>query len=147
MSTPRFDQINVVVADPGAAMSFLAALGAEADAVTPGWEEWAAHHRKLPVAGEFEVEVDSARFARHWGGLPDGFSGVVVNLRVDERDEVDALYTRALEAGGTGLREPYDAFWGSRFATLMGPGPLAVGLISPRDPSRMSKPPEVGDFA
>jgi uncharacterized glyoxalase superfamily protein PhnB len=144
MSAPRFDQINVVVADPRAAVDFLTTLGLSIDATMPEWE---GHHRNLPVASEFEAELDSSAFARNWGALPDGFAGVVVNLRVDERDEVDALYARALDAGAQGLRPPYDAFWGSRFATVMAPGPLAVAVISPRDPSRMEMPPDPGAFA
>src|SRR4051794_11716055 len=115
MSTPRIDQINIVAPDPRAAVAFLAALGVKVDRTLAEWE---GHHRNLPVAGDLEAELDSPAFATYGGGLPDGFSGVVVDLRVDERNEVDALYARALEAGATALRPPYDAFWGSRFATV-----------------------------
>ena len=143
MGTARFDQINVVVADPRATAEFLAALGVD---ITATGDDWDAHHRNIPAASNFEADLDSTQFARHWGGLPDGFSGVVVNLRTSTRDEVDALYDRALAAGADGLCAPYDAFWGSRFAVVMAPGPLAVGLISEPDPDHRAAPPSVAEF-
>ncbi len=144
VSTPRFDQVNVVTTDPRAAVAFLATLGVEVAATLPEWE---GHHRNLPVSGPFDADLDSSAFARSWGGLPDGFTGVVVGLRVDRRDEVDTLYERALQAGADALKAPYDAFWGSRFALVMAPGPLAVGVMSERDDARRSATPDVADFA
>src|SRR3954466_1981521 len=109
MSTPRFDQVNIVTADPKAAIAFLTALGLKVDALPGAWSEWEGHHRNLRVADGFDADMDSSAFARHWGGLPEGFAGVVVGLRVDGRDEVDAVYAEALAVGADGLRAPYDA--------------------------------------
>ena len=44
------------------------------------------------------------------------------------------LHDPAAALGGVSLKAPYDAFWGSRYATVEGPGPLVVGLMSIADP-------------
>lgn len=154
---PRIDQINVVVPDADAAARFLAQLGLDLPAAVPGWEAWDAHHRTIPTATSrpgdqdldepaFGIDLDSSAFAQQWGGLPPSFSGVVVDLRVDERPEVDRLYELALSVGGRSLRSPHDAFWGSRFALVEGPGPLAVGLMSVRDDAHRGATPDPSSF-
>jgi hypothetical protein len=143
VAAPRIDQINVVVADVAAATRFLVDLGVELPPAPPGWE---AHHVNAPTAPEFEIELDSGVFAQEWGGLPATFRGVVLNVRVDARGDVDALHRRAVSLGAQTLRKPYDAFWGSRFAVVEGPGPVALGILSPREADRMSAPPDPTTF-
>ncbi len=60
------------------------------------WAAWAVHHVGFPAVAEgFDADLDSPAYAAHWGGLPDDFTGVVVNLRTDDRDAVDAGFDRA----------------------------------------------------
>jgi hypothetical protein len=152
MSGPRIDQINVVLADVAAAADFLAGLGVSMDPIPAEWSEWVAHHQNVtpPDAAEpgpFDVELDSTAFASSWGGLPADFTGVVLNIRVEQREDVDRLFAQAVSAGAVARREPHDAFWGSRFAVVDTPGPIFLGLISPRDPNHQSAPPAIEDFA
>ena len=99
MSAPRIDQINLVLADVAAAAAFLARLGLDVDTTPPPWD---SHHRSVPAsASGFDIDLDSSAFARHWGGVPDDFVGVVVIIRVDDRAEVDRLYALALASGRT----------------------------------------------
>jgi hypothetical protein len=150
VGAPRVDQINVVVGDVEAAARFLADLGVDVPVTMP---EWAAHHQPVPTSTSphgshardqpaFDIDLDSSSFAQWWGGLPPSFNGVVLDLRVDERAEVEDLHERALTSGGRSLKEPYDAFWGSRFAVVEGPGPIIVGLMSVPDAARRSPPPD-----
>ncbi|CAN5545548.1 hypothetical protein BH20ACT2_BH20ACT2_01870 [soil metagenome] len=67
---------------------------------------------------------------------------MVINLRVDERSDVDRLYELALSIDGRSLKSPYDAFWGSRFALVEGPGPIAVGIMSVPDAAYRTAPPD-----
>jgi uncharacterized glyoxalase superfamily protein PhnB len=46
-------------------------------------------------------------------------------------------------AGYRGLQEPYDAFWGARYAIIEDPNGVAVGVMSPISPDRKSPPPSV----
>jgi hypothetical protein len=78
--------------------------------------------------------------------LPTPFTGVVLDLRTDERNEVDRLHERAVSIGGRSLKAPYDAFWGSRFAVVEGPGPLVIGLMSVLDAARRGAPPDPATF-
>ena len=144
MGSRRIDQVNVVVADVAAAAAFLRQLGVEIG--DPG-AEWGAHHLAV-ASGEasFAVDLDSSAFARHWGGLPAGFTGVVVGVRVDSREEVDRLHAHATSLTATSLHAPYDAFWGSRFAVVQGPGPIAVGIMSMSETAHFSAPPELDKF-
>jgi len=147
MARLQFDQVNIVVPDVVGAVEFLRSLGAEMPEVSDEWAEWAPHHARFPAVSEgFDADLDSPAFAAHWGGLPRDFTGVVVNLRTDDRIAVDATFDRAMELGAEGLREPYDAFWGARYAVVRGPGPIIVGIMSPADPELRGEPLTVSDF-
>jgi predicted lactoylglutathione lyase len=151
----RIDQINVVVKDVDAATQFLIELGLEIPEAPHGWR---AHHRTIPTTTSlhgghglesptFGIDLDSVAFAMQWGGLDPSFTGVVLNVRVDERNEVDQLHDSAQAIGGRSLKSPYDAFWGSRYAVVEGPGSVVVGLMSEPDPERRSAPPNPNSFA
>jgi uncharacterized glyoxalase superfamily protein PhnB len=45
--------------------------------------------------------------------------------------DVDATYRRLLEAGFTGKTEPFDAFWGQRYAHVVDPDGNVVDLFAP----------------
>lgn len=148
MARLQFDQVNIVVPDVIGAVEFLGNLGVEVPEISDEWAEWAAHHVGFPAAPEgFDADLDSPAFASHWGGLSGDFAGVVVNLRTEDRSAVDTTFDRALDLGAEGLRRPYDAFWGARYAVVRGPGPIAVGIMSLEDPEHRGEPPNVSDFA
>jgi len=154
MSQPRVDQINIVIRLVDAAADFLIGLGIDVPGDEGGWD---AIHRNVPAhvqppstndLGEpaFGIDLDSPEFAHHWGGLDPSFEGVVLNVRVDERFEVDQLHDLAVSLGGVTLKAPYDTFWGSRYATVEGPGPLVVGLMSIADPQRRTAGPDPSEL-
>lgn len=113
MGSLQFDQINVVVPDVAGAARFLRSLGADVDEPETDWAEWASHHVGFPASSDgFAADIDSSAFANFWGGVPDGYVGVVLNLRAADRAAVDASFALAIELGADCLRAPYDAFWG-----------------------------------
>ena len=146
MADPRpvLDQINLVVRDVAASVEFYRALGVEIPDTRPGWNE---HHRTADDADEAAVDfdIDSAGFARYWGS-GDVPSGAMLSFRLGSRAAVDALYAELTEAGHRGLREPYDAFWGARYAILADPEGTAVGLMSEPSSEHRSAPPDVATF-
>jgi len=148
MADLRFHKVNVVLADVSGAAQFLRALGANIPETLPEWADWASHHVGFPaVAQGFDADLDSSAFARHWGGLPEGFTGVVVNLEARDRAAVDVAFEKALTLGAEALHSPYDAFWGARYAVVRGPGPIMVGIMSPADSASRGSGPAVSDFA
>ena len=46
-------------------------------------------------------------------------------------EEVDAVYDRLGAAGFRGKTEPFDAFWGQRYATVLDPDGNGVDLFAP----------------
>lgn len=147
MANLRFDQVNIVLPDVLGATRFLRELGAEVQALAAEWAEWASHHVAVPAVEGFDADLDSPAYAAHWGGLPEDFAGVVINLRAEDRRAVDAAVERAVALGAQVLRDPYDAFWGARYAVVRGPGPIVVGIMSPADRTFRGEAPAVSDFA
>ncbi len=134
----RLDQVNIVVRDMEAMATFYGRLGLELDGGSP---EWAPHHRNTGTVDGVDVDLDSAAFASVWNeGWPGG-AGIVLGFRVQERAEVDALHDELTAAGYASQQRPYDAFWGARYAVVIDPDGNAVGLMSPRDPSRRGPSP------
>ncbi len=133
-----FDQLNIVVRDMDAAVDFYRRLGIEIPETQP---EWQAHHRNASTVGEVALELDSTAFTPQWNaGWPASRPGVVVGFRVATREDVDDLYAELTGAGHVGQQAPYDAFWGARYAIVEDPSGNAVGLMSPVDPARRSRP-------
>ena len=60
---------------------------------------------------------------------------------------MEARYAALTAAGYPSQQEPYDTFWGSRYAILEDPDGNAVGLMSVPDPARRSPPPDPESWA
>jgi len=133
------DQLNIVVRDMDASVDFYRRLGIAIPETLP---EWQRHHRTAEMDGDVDLDLDSAAFTPQWNaGWPAAQAGVVVGFRVASREDVDALYAELTEAGHKGQQPPYDAFWGARYAIVEDPSGNAVGLMSPVDPERRTRPP------
>ncbi len=134
--TPIPNQINLVVKDMEATVAFYRRLGLtipDTDA------EFQNHHRNAHTPGGIDIDFDSTAFARHWDKGWTGGMGVL-GFQVASRDRVDEVYADLTGAGYRGQQEPYDAFWGARYAVVEDPDGNAVGIMSPVDPQRRSDP-------
>jgi catechol 2,3-dioxygenase-like lactoylglutathione lyase family enzyme len=136
MSSPRPDQINLVVSNMAASVTFYRLLGLNIPDTDPAWQD---HHRTAEVNDGLDVDFDSDQFARHWN---HGWAGgrAVIGFKVEGRERVDELYRELTQAGYRAQQEPYDAFWGARYAVLEDPDGNPVGIMSPVDPERRSDP-------
>ncbi|HET9061221.1 MAG TPA: VOC family protein [Acidimicrobiales bacterium] len=133
---PVLDQINLVVTDMEASVEFYRRLGLD---IPDAGEAFRAHHRSAQMHGGIALEFDSVESARLWDkGWRSG--AAVLDFSLASRDQVDAVYADLTAAGHTGQQEPYDAFWGARYAVVEDPAGNAVGLMSPVDPSRRTPP-------
>lgn len=138
-AVPILDQVNLVVADMEATVSFYRMLGLKIPDTDPAWQ---AHHRSAVVPGGLDLDFDSIVFARQWnaGSVGATAGSAVLGFKLPSRDAVDEVYQRVVDAGHRGQQEPYDTFWGSRYAIVEDPDGNPVGLMSPPDPTRRTMP-------
>ncbi|HUZ42887.1 MAG TPA: VOC family protein [Acidimicrobiales bacterium] len=134
MADPGIDQVNLIVTDMEASVAFYRHLGLSIPDTAAAWQ---GHHRSADGAG-IDLDLDSEKFARHWNR---GWSGgrAVIGFKVDSRARVDELHAELTGAGYRSQQEPYDAFWGARYAVIEDPDGNPVGIMSPVDPSRRSE--------
>ena len=55
---------------------------------------------------------------------------IALAFECDGPDDVNETYARVTQAGFQGKTEPFDAFWGQRYATLLDPDGNAVDLFA-----------------
>jgi catechol 2,3-dioxygenase-like lactoylglutathione lyase family enzyme len=139
---PVLDQVNLVVSDMPAAVDFYRRLGL----TLPDQGPWNAYHRTADTPDGIDLDFDSADFAAKWNeGFP-GLSGrgsVVLGFKVATRDAVDRIYADLTGAGHRSQQEPYDAFWGARYAIVEDPEGNAVGIMSPMEDRYRGEAPEM----
>ena len=58
---------------------------------------------------------------------------VTFSCRCDSAREVDETYARVAQAGYPGLKEPWDALWGQRYAFLQDPDGNRVDIFAAID--------------
>jgi catechol 2,3-dioxygenase-like lactoylglutathione lyase family enzyme len=130
---PVLDQINLVVSDMEASLEFYRRLGVDIPDRDPKWD---AHHRSANAGGALDFDLDSARFAEDWNEGSRG-PACVVGFKVSSSAAVDSLYADLIDAGYRGQQPPFDAFWGARYAVIEDPDGNPVGLMGPRDETKL----------
>jgi catechol 2,3-dioxygenase-like lactoylglutathione lyase family enzyme len=143
--SPRFDQLNLVVDDMDTAVAFYQALGMTIRFDGGEWPPGSgARHVALDNGDGAIVELDNLAMARIYHGgwrSPDAEgSPVILGFSLASRDAVDERYQALTAAGYTGRQEPYDAFFGARYAVVRDPAGNDVGLMSPIDQHRRFTP-------
>ncbi len=142
MST--FGQINLFVGDMEATIEFYRMLEVE----VPDPFEWPAgsgaeHADDMRSANGCYMAFDNYPMARIWNPRFESErsqGNIVIGLVVDTRDDVDRLYETVKAAGHPVGQEPYDAFFGSRYAIVIDPDGNQVGLKSPIHDDRKYEP-------
>ena len=139
---PVLNQLNLVAKDFDRTLEFYRRLGLEID---PHAAAGGVRHAEVTLANGFVLEFDDLALARTYNASwrrPGGGSRALIGFSVPTRDEVDRRYAALTAAGYEGRQEPYDTFWGARYAVVADPDGNDVGIMSPLDASRRSWPPE-----
>ena len=126
--TARLDAIGVVVADMGRALAFYRRLGLE---IPPDAE--AEDHAEATLPGGLRLMWDTEESIRSFDPTwtaPTGSPRTGLAFVCESAAEVDRLYAELTEAGYAGQREPWDAFWGQRYATVGDPDGNGVDLFA-----------------
>jgi catechol 2,3-dioxygenase-like lactoylglutathione lyase family enzyme len=128
---PRFQVIGIVVADMAAALAFYRALGFEIPAAADG-----EPHVELAVPGGPTIAWDTqdtiCSFDPAWT-VPTGGHRVSLAFACDDAAAVDAVHGALVAAGYRSHLDPWDAFWGQRYATVLDPDGNVVDLFAALD--------------
>jgi uncharacterized glyoxalase superfamily protein PhnB len=127
--TPRFDAIGLVVADMAAALAFYRHVGLDIPT-----EADDAPHAEATLPGGLRLMFDTIAtvhsFDPEWSA-PSGGHRVALAFACDTPDEVDAAHAAAVTAGYRSHVDPWDAFWGQRYATILDPDDNPVDFFAP----------------
>jgi catechol 2,3-dioxygenase-like lactoylglutathione lyase family enzyme len=137
-SAPDLHMLNVIVRDMAASLDFYRRLGIAVP------EDSTGPHVQLKMPGGFSLELDTAESAALWhaGWRADPAGAkVVMNFVLPTRQAVDDRYAELTSAGYPGRQPPFDAFWGARYAIVADADGNDVGLMSPMEESRRTRPP------
>ena len=123
----RFEALGVTVADMGRALAFYRRLGLE---FPDGAESEGHAEAELPGGLRFMLDREDVirSFDEHWERNTGNTIGLA--FRCDSPADVDRLYADLTEAGYEGHKEPWDAFWGQRYAQLRDPDGHGVDLFA-----------------
>lgn len=125
---PRLDLIGIIVQDMAASLAFYRRLGFDiaAEADTEGHVE--------AMAGGLRIAWDTVEVIKGFdpGWLPPvGDHRIGVAFLCDSATEVNELYADLTAAGYAGYKEPWDAFWGQRYAIVRDPDGNPIDLFAP----------------
>jgi uncharacterized glyoxalase superfamily protein PhnB len=122
---PDLNAIGVVASDMGRSIAFYRLLGLDMPD-TPG-----EGHVEATTANGTRLMLDSEevmRSFRDWSR--ETGNQVALAFECSSPAEVDEVYARVTGGGFHGEKEPWDAFWGQRYALLLDPDGVEVNLYA-----------------
>jgi catechol 2,3-dioxygenase-like lactoylglutathione lyase family enzyme len=125
----QLDVIGLVVADLDASLAFYGKLGLD---VPAGPHEHG--HVEVQLPGGLRLAFDTVETIRSFD--PDwahatGGPRMALAFLCDSPGDVDRVYRELVDAGYQGHKEPWDAFWGQRYAQVLDPDGNGVDLFAP----------------
>ncbi len=121
--------IGLVASDLPRTLSFYRAIGLD---IPEDADD--APHVEVTLAGGFRLLFDPEStiksFDPEWVPATSGSPRTALAFECASPSEVDATYASMTAAGFDGHLEPWDAFWGQRYATLRDPDGNGVDLFA-----------------
>ena len=126
--SPRLDMFGIVVSDMARAVAFYRRLGLE---FPEGAEQQPHVEATLPGGLRYALDTEDVMrsFDPGWSRPTGGHASAGAFL-CDSPDEVDRVYRELLDAGAGSHKEPWDAFWGQRYAQVLDPDGNVVDLFA-----------------
>jgi uncharacterized glyoxalase superfamily protein PhnB len=123
---PLLNALGIVASDIARSLDFYRQLGLDVpDTPDEG-------HVNISLPNGFRLMLDSEeeirRFRPDWTRQPGNQFSLAVEC--DNPAEVDSLYSQMTSAGHEGDKDPWDAFWGQRYAQLRDPDGVPVDLYA-----------------
>jgi catechol 2,3-dioxygenase-like lactoylglutathione lyase family enzyme len=123
---PLLNALGIVVSDMERSIRFYRLIGLDVPE-TPGEGHVDAF---LPNGVRFMLDSEQVvrSFRPEWQRVTGNQLGIA--LECDSPSEVDEVFARVTETGFHGEKEPWDAFWGQRYAQLRDPDGVPVDLYA-----------------
>ena len=122
----RLNAIGIVASDMGRSIRFYRRLGLD----VPETPDEGHVDTLLPNGVRFMLDTEEVirSFRPDWSR--ETGNQIAIAFECESPAEVDATYERMVEAGFHGEKEPWDAFWGQRYAQLADPDGVPVDLFA-----------------
>ena len=123
---PGLNAIGIVVSNMAASIRFYRLLGLD----VPETPDEGHVDTFLPNGVRFMLDSEEVvkSFREDWTRETGNQLGLA--FECDSPAEVDELYGRVTSAGFEGEKEPWDAFWGQRYAQLKDPNGVPVDIYA-----------------
>lgn len=121
------DLIGLVVKDMAASLAFYRRLGFD---LPPELDD---ESHVESTAGGLRIAWDTVEVIESFSSYtaPVGGHRMSLAFLCDSPDEVDRLHAELTSVGYASHLDPFDAFWGQRYATLLDPDENPVDLFAP----------------
>jgi|SRR5215211_7086367 len=126
---PSLNVIGLVVADMAKSLAFYRRLGLDLPETADS-----EPHVEATLPGGLRLAWDTAETIRTFDPgwtPPSGSPRAALAFLCDDPAEVDRVYRDLTQAGYEGHKEPWDAFWGHRYAVIHDPDGNSVDLFAP----------------
>lgn len=124
---PRIDAVAVTSKDFKATVAFYKLIGFEFPSFAPEDQ----HLEAISLDGEARLMIDHIDLMQSLTGRrPTPSSHSVIALLCESAAQVDAIAASLKAAGHVMKTEPWDAFWGQRYATAIDPDGYEVDLFA-----------------
>jgi catechol 2,3-dioxygenase-like lactoylglutathione lyase family enzyme len=126
---PQLNAIGIVVADMARSIRFYRLLGLD----VPDTPDEGHVDTFLPNGVRFMLDSEETikSFREDWSR--ETGNQLALAFECGSPAEVDETYARATGEGFDGEKEPWDAFWGQRYAQLRDPNGVPVDLYAASD--------------
>jgi uncharacterized glyoxalase superfamily protein PhnB len=123
---PQLNAIGIVTSDMARSIRFYRMLGLD----VPDTPEEGHIDASLPNGIRLMLDSEEVIHSFHDDWSRKTGNQLSLALECSSPGEVDEVYTRVVGAGFHGEREPWDAFWGQRYAQLSDPDGVPVDLYA-----------------
>jgi catechol 2,3-dioxygenase-like lactoylglutathione lyase family enzyme len=123
---PQLNALGIVVSDMARSISFYRLLGLD----VPETPDEGHVDTFLPNGVRFMLDSEEVvrSFRPDW--KREAGNQLALAVECESPVEVDEVYARVTDAGFHGEKEPWDAFWGQRYAQLQDPDGVPVDLYA-----------------
>jgi uncharacterized glyoxalase superfamily protein PhnB len=121
---PQLDAIGIVSSDLERSRAFYRLLGVEIAEGDDHVEATLPSGMRLMFDTESVIQSFRPEWRREMGNQ------IALAFACASPAEVDETYARVVDAGFHGEKEPWDAFWGHRYAQLQDPDGVGIDLFA-----------------